>query len=156
VRVYANRIKANWIAAGWLPQDNKNLYEITWSGLRLGLKFKIKPLNPRNGKFDSMKELFDRAADSEVKPDSKTPQQQQPHQQQKQSGESSQQGSRKYNFRPSISELAEVLNPEKSKLDKDDKHSLARWVSPEFYETRKSEGKCIHCRSPKHKTFRCT
>jgi len=28
VRVYANRIKANWRAAGWLPQDNKNLYEI--------------------------------------------------------------------------------------------------------------------------------
>jgi len=25
VRFYANRIKANWRAAGWLPQHNKNL-----------------------------------------------------------------------------------------------------------------------------------
>jgi hypothetical protein len=33
VRVYANRIKANWRAAGWLPQDHTNLYEIVSSGL---------------------------------------------------------------------------------------------------------------------------
>jgi hypothetical protein len=74
VRVYANRIKANWRAAGWLLQENKNLYEIAWSGLRPGLKSKIKPLTPKNGRFDSMEELFDRAADSEVKPDGKKPQ----------------------------------------------------------------------------------
>ena len=35
VRVYANRITANWIAAGWLPPNDKNLYEIAWSGLQL-------------------------------------------------------------------------------------------------------------------------
>jgi hypothetical protein len=29
VRVHANRIKANWRVVGWLPQDNKNHYEIT-------------------------------------------------------------------------------------------------------------------------------
>jgi hypothetical protein len=34
-----------------------------------------------------MEELFDRAADSEVKPDHKMPQLQQPQQQQRQSGE---------------------------------------------------------------------
>ena len=33
VRVYANRIKANWRAEGFLPQDNKNLYKIARSGL---------------------------------------------------------------------------------------------------------------------------
>jgi len=48
VRVYANRIKANWRAAGWLPQDNKNLYKIGCSGIRPGLKSKIKPLTPKN------------------------------------------------------------------------------------------------------------
>jgi len=58
VRVYTNRIKANWRPAGWLPQDNNNLYEIAWSGLRPGLKPKIKLLTPKNGKFDSVKELF--------------------------------------------------------------------------------------------------
>jgi len=114
VRVYANRIKANWRAAGWLRQDNKDLYEIAWSGLQPGLQSKIKPLTPKNGRFDSMEELFNRAADSEVKPDSKKPQPQQPQQQQKQSGESSQQGGKKRNFRPSIPEPAEAPKPDKS------------------------------------------
>jgi len=81
VRVYANAIEANWRGAGWLPQDNKNLYEIAWSGLSPGRMSKKAPLNPKNGNFDSMEDLFNRAADSEVKPDSKMPQLQQPHQQ---------------------------------------------------------------------------
>jgi hypothetical protein len=89
VRVYANRIKANWRAAGFLPQDNKNLYEIAWRGLRPGRRSKIKLLTSKNGRVDSMAELFDRGADSEVHPDGKKPQPQQPQQQQRQSGESS-------------------------------------------------------------------
>jgi len=137
VRVFANGIKAHWSAAGWLPQENKNLYEIAWSGLRPGLKSKIKPLTPKNGRCDSMEELFDCAADSEVKPDGKKPQPQQPHQQQKQSGESAQQGGKKSNFRPSISEVAKALKPDKSTSDKDDKCTPVSWVSPELYETRK-------------------
>ena len=84
VRVYANWIKANWRAAGWLQQDNKNLYEISWSGLWPGHKSNIKLLTLKNGIIDSMDELFDCAADLEVKPDCKKPQHQQSHQQQKQ------------------------------------------------------------------------
>jgi len=104
-----------------------------------------------------MEEHFDRAANSEVKPDGKKPQPQQPQQQQRQSGESSsQQRGKKLNFRPSISEPAEALKPDKSKSDKDDKRTPAPWVSPELYETRKLEGKCIRCGSPKHKTLRYT
>jgi len=138
VRVYANPIKANWGAAGWLPQDTKNLYEIAWSGLRPRLKSNIKLLTPKNGRFDSMEELFDRAADSEVKPDGKKPQPQQPQQHQRQAGESSsQQGGKKHNFRRSISQPAEAPKPDKSKSDKDDARTPAPWVSPELYETRK-------------------
>jgi hypothetical protein len=102
-----------------------------------------------------MIELFDRGADSEVKPDGKKPQLQQPQQQQRQSGESSQQGGKKRNFRPSILEPAEVPKPDKPKSDKDDKCTPAPWVSPELYETRKSEGDLLHWGSPKHNTFRC-
>jgi hypothetical protein len=101
VRVYANRFKANWRAAGSHLQDNKNLDEIAWSALRLGLQSNIKPLTRKIGRFDTMEELFDRAADSEVKPDGKKPPPQQPQQQQRRSGESScQQGGKKCNFRP--------------------------------------------------------
>jgi len=153
VRVHANRIKPNCRAAGWLPQDNENLHRIAWSGLRPGLKSMIKPLTPKNGIFDSMEELFKRAADSEVKTDSKNPQQQLPHQQRKQSGESSQQGSKKRNFRTSISVPGKELKPVNSTTDKDDKRTPATWVSPELKENRKSEGQCIRCGSPKHKTF---
>ena len=156
VRVYANGIKANWRAAGWLPQEDKNLHQIAWSGLRPGLKSKINLLTPKTRRFDSMEELFDRAADSEVKQDGKKPQPQQPEQQQRQLRESSQQGGKKRNFRPSIFEPAEAPKPDKSKSDKDDKRTPAPWVSPELYETRKSEGKSICCGSPKQKTFRCT
>jgi len=149
VGVYANQIKANWRAAGWLPRHHENLYEIAWCRLRPGLEFNMKQLTLKNGRFDTMEEVFDCAADSEVKPDSKKPQPQQPQQQQKQSGESCQQGGKKCNFRPSISEPADAPNTDKSMSDHDDTCTPAPWVSPELNETRTSEGKCIGCRSPK-------
>jgi len=51
------------------------------------------------------------------------------------SAESSPQGGKKFNFRPSISELAEAPMPEKSMSDKDDKRYPVPSVSPELYET---------------------
>ena len=155
MRVCANRINANSRAAGWLPQDNKNHYEIAWSGLRPGLTSKIKPLTPKNGRFDRMAELFDWAVDSEVKLDGKKPQPQRPQPQQRQSGESSQEGGKKHNLQPSISEPTETVKLDKSKSDKDEKCTPAPWVSPELSETRKLEGKCTRCRLPEHITFTC-
>jgi hypothetical protein len=112
VRVYANRIKANWRAAGWLLQDNKNLDEITSSGLRPGLKSKHQPLTPKPGRFNSMEELFNRAADSEVKRHGNKPQLRQPQQHARQSGQSSsEQGGKRCNFQQSISEPAEAPKP---------------------------------------------
>jgi len=83
VRVYTNPIKANRRPVAWLLPDNTYHYEIAWSRLRPRLKFKIKPLTPMNAKFDSMEELFDRATNSDVMPDSTKPQQQLSHQQQR-------------------------------------------------------------------------
>jgi len=103
-----------------------------------------------------MEEIFDRATDSEFKLDSKKPQPQQPQQQPRQSGESSQQGCKKRNIRQSISEPAEATKPDKSKSVKDDECTPAPWVSPELYETGKSEQRCKRCGSPKHRTFRRT
>jgi hypothetical protein len=115
----------------------------------------IKPVTPKNGIYDSLEELFDSAAELEVKLDGKNPQPQQPKQQQRQSGESSsQQGGKKCNIQPSISEPAEAPKPDKSKSDKDDERTPAPWVFRELYETRKSEGQCVRCGSPKHTSFR--
>jgi len=110
VRVYTNQIKANWEAVDELPQDNTFNCEIAWRVQWPGLELKIKPLTSKNRKFDSTEVLFDRAANSEVKPDGWNPQQQQPHQQQMLSWESSQQGTKKWNFQPSISEPAKILS----------------------------------------------
>jgi hypothetical protein len=73
VRVYGNGIKANRRAAGWLRHDNKNHYQNALRGLRPGLKSKFNLLTTNSGAVDSMEELFDRTADSEVMPDSKKP-----------------------------------------------------------------------------------
>jgi len=75
-----------------------------------------------------MEELFDRASDSDVKPHSKKPQQQQAHQQQTQRGESSQQGCMECNVQQSISKPAEAPKPDKSKSDKDDTWKPTPWV----------------------------
>jgi hypothetical protein len=156
VRVYANQIKRNWRAAGWLPQDNKNLYLITWCELRPGIKSKIRSLTPKNARFNSTEQDFNSAPNSEVTPDCTKPQPQHPQQQQRLSGKStSQQGGKKRNFRASISEPAKARMPDKSKSDKDDIHTPAPLVSAELYEIQTSDGKCIHDRSLNHKSFWC-
>jgi hypothetical protein len=103
-----------------------------------------------------MEELFDSAADSEVKLDGTKPQPQHPHQHQRKSGEStSQQGGKNRHFRASICEAAKAPMPDKSQSDKDAKRTPAPVVWAELYETQTSEGNCILERSLKHNTFRC-
>jgi hypothetical protein len=91
VRIDDNQVKANRTTAGWFAKENKNLYEIAWSGVRTGLISKIKLFTPKKRRFHSMEELFDRAANAQVKPDSNKLQPEQLQQQQRQSGESSSQ-----------------------------------------------------------------
>jgi len=67
VRVYTHRIEPNWRAVEWHPQYNKIWYQFAWSGLRIGPKSEIMLLTPKDGKFDSMEEVFDQASISEVK-----------------------------------------------------------------------------------------
>jgi len=156
MRVYANRIIANWTAAEWLPLHNKNHCEMARSGLGFGLQSRIWPLIPQNDVFDRMDEIYNRAADSEAKPDGHKPQQQQPHQQQKQSRKSSQQGGTNHAFRSSITELASVTIPEKSNMGKHDK-TLPRHRSPQSSVNHGSQRENAY--APVHLkdyTFRCT
>jgi hypothetical protein len=102
VRVYANRLKANWRIAGW----NLIVYEVVpWAGLRHTLKTKVRPwISTGKDRFDTLDQLFDYAAASEFKPDDKKPGGQQ---QQTQSGESQRGSDKKRKFRAFISEPAE-------------------------------------------------
>jgi len=106
--------------------------------------------------FDSIDELFDRAADVETKP-----QKYDKSQQQRQYGETSYKGGRKCGYRPSISESKdapkEAPKPDMLKPSGGGKRSdlpPAPWVSSEVYEKRKASGKCSRC-AGNHMSFKC-
>jgi len=71
VRVYANRMKANWRRAGWnLITHDVVLYDMAWSGLRHAQKTKVRPWIPKDkDRFETLDELSDGAAASESKPE---------------------------------------------------------------------------------------
>ena len=99
VRAYANRLRRNWREAGWDEEQQKlSCYHMIWAGLKPELHPKVRPFTNEDGMFDSIDELFDRAADVETKP------QKYDKSQQRQHGETSYKGGRKRGYRPSISE----------------------------------------------------
>jgi hypothetical protein len=69
VKVYANRMKANWRRAGWnLITHDVVLYDMAWSGLRHALKTKVRPWIPKDkDRFETLDELFHCSAASESK-----------------------------------------------------------------------------------------
>jgi len=157
VRAYANRLRRNWREAEWDEvQFQPMLYDMVWAGLKADLLPKLKPFTKENGKFNSIDELFEPAADVETEPEKYNKQQQQTP------GESSRLGGKKRNFRRSISETKDLpKNP--AKPDKPDKPSrgggrdlpLSPWVTGEVYASRKANGKCLQCGGESHKAFQC-
>jgi len=87
VRVYANRVKANWRRAGWnLITHEVVLYDMAWVGLRHALHTNVRPwISSGKDRFNTPDQLFYCAAALEFKPDDKKPGAQQ--QQQRQTGE---------------------------------------------------------------------
>jgi hypothetical protein len=72
VKAYANRMQSNWREAGWKdgpeePKAQQMLYDLVWSGLRAGIKARIRPFAGKRGQFDTVEE-FEKAHEVEVKP----------------------------------------------------------------------------------------
>jgi hypothetical protein len=168
VRVYGNRLKANWRRASWSQITHEVvLYDMAWGGLRHALKTKVRPwISSGKDRFDTLDQLFHCAAASEFKLDDKKPGGQQ---QQRQAGESQKGGDKKRNFRPSISEHAESTpgnsnitgNSKSGKSNKPSGGSRANlspalWLSKVVYESRKANRQCTRCGSGDHKTYLCT
>jgi len=85
VRAYANRLNANWRQAGRnLQKHEEVLYDIAWAGLRNSLKNIIGTMTHACGRFDTLEEIFVKAAASEDTHDEKKKPQQQQQQQQQQ------------------------------------------------------------------------
>jgi len=171
VRAYANHVKANWNQPGWnLQKHEEVLYDIAWAGLRNSLKNNVGSMTPTCGRFDTLDEFFDQAVASDVthvknKKPQQQQQQQQQHQQKQPMDSSSKGGKRVYG--PSISEPADTTSGSKSGHSGSNKHGKsggggqlsglppAPWVSMEIFESRRSTGKCLRCRSPNHKASFC-
>jgi len=67
VRAYANRLWRNWREAEWDEvQFQQLLYNMVWAGLKADFLPKLKPFPKVKGKFNSIDELFDWAADVET------------------------------------------------------------------------------------------
>jgi hypothetical protein len=90
------------------------LHDSVRAGLKADLLPKLKPFTKENGKFNSIDELFDRAADVKTEPEKHHNRQQKPP------AKSSRPGGKKRNFWPSISKTKDLpKNP--SEPDKPDK-----------------------------------
>jgi len=69
VRAYANQLRRNWKEAGWDEEQQKlSCYHMICAGLKPELHPTVRPITNEDGMFDSIDELFDRAADVETKP----------------------------------------------------------------------------------------
>jgi len=67
VRAYANCIKANWRQTGWnLQKHEEVLYDISWAGLCNSPMNIVRPLTPAGSRFDTLDEIFAKAAPLEV------------------------------------------------------------------------------------------
>jgi hypothetical protein len=158
VRAYANRVKADWRQAGWnLKKHEEVLYDSAWVGLRNSLKNKVGRMTPACSRFDTLDELFDKAAASEVthvENNNPQQQQQQQQQQQKQPTDSFSKGGNR-GYRPSISKPTDTTSGGKSGQLGTNKHGKsggggqssglppAPWVSMEMFEIRRSTSKCL-------------
>jgi hypothetical protein len=104
VRVYANRLKANWRKDGW-NQIKVVQYDMACAGLQHAHHMNVRPwISSGIDKLDVLDKFFHFAVASEFKLDDKKPGGQQP---QMQTRESHKGGDMKRNFGPSISGPAE-------------------------------------------------
>jgi hypothetical protein len=169
VRMFSNRLQSLWREAGWdleNPGTQTVLYDLLWAGFKPYLRTRVKPFAAKlpDGRFGSIDELIDMAADSETSPQQQKTDKKAPDGQSSGNGGSggnsegdgrsrSRSRGRKRAFRSSVSESKQ--GSEQSAKSSQEKKPPAPWVSTEEFQKRKSEGKCVRCAAGGHTGPEC-
>jgi hypothetical protein len=156
VIAFGNRIQSNWREAGWkgVQEDalgQRMLYDLVWSGLRPGIKARVKPFAGEDGRFESIDELLKKAQDVEIKP-SRDKRPQQPATTAEKGGKD------KKRHRDSASTPAPTTQPSNSRDNSAPRRSNlppAPWVDRDTRDQRRERGLCMRCGGSGHKTYQC-
>jgi hypothetical protein len=148
VRNFANRIRTNWREAGWDEAAHSTLlYDLAWAGLRPGIRARIRPFaDETTGMFESIDQLFDKAAGAETKVQPPKPQSQTTNTPSHQKG-------RKRQLTTSDGGPGNPQSQTENK-PKDSKLPPAPWVSSEIFQGRVDKKNCRRCGGD-HTTHRC-
>lgn len=149
VREYSMRIRALWREAGW-PADCLMAYDLARYGLRPQIQSRIKQFASKepNGRFTSVTELFDHAADAEfpARPS-------EPKKAMESTGGDSKSGRKRQSISTDSRDHEKISTSSSSSATKT---SLppAPIVSKEVYDARKAKNHCLRC-GYDHLTFKC-
>jgi hypothetical protein len=163
VRDFESPIRSNWRDAGWHADDDSELgqrmlYDLIWVGLRPAIRARIRPFAGKNGRFDTVEELFEKAHEVEVKPNrDRCAQSAERH-----GTSGGKDKKRLYAGRDTA--LAPTPAPQPSSSGSRDtpnrqsgrsKLPPALWVDQYTWDNRRDRGLCTRC-GDKHLTSRCT
>jgi hypothetical protein len=179
VRDFESRTRSNWRDAGWHMDEEDDdsaesriLYDLAWAGLRPAIRTRIRPFAGKNGRFDTLEELFEKAHEVEIKPNRERRAQQPASTAEKKHGNSggnnggNNSGNNGGNSggnnvgkdrrkRPYHDTSSQSYTP--STPSRNYSHSNlppAPWVDRETRDKRKEKGLCYRCGGD-HKAFHC-
>jgi len=165
VRAYGHRIRSNWRAAGWDEDANKQvLYDLTWHGLRPGLRGKFQHLSgTKDRRFKSIDELLDTAASADTARPNRNRQRTDQNRPDDRTSKPNEDKGKKRPYRPSISTGSAVPSsippaiPNQSTVIPQNRPTKprAQWIEPAEFSKRINSGQCTRCAKPGHESREC-
>lgn len=158
VGAYANRIRTNWREAGWDEATNvRVLYDLAWAGLRPHIRGRIRLFaNDITGRFDTIDQMFDKAASAQSNDPTRTKSRNEPSPNQQRDrkrrfdGNSDNNGGGR-NGGNTGGNTGRSWKPTGSQS----RLPPAPWVSFEIMNKRKAAGECGRCGNADHKHYNC-